>query len=189
MIDLSSYGAVESAMFFKWTIPLVGSEYISDYHTDVTIGGNLYTNIGTLLGMTGVQSELKASASQLTISLSGVPTGSVSDILTQEIKGSEVQLYRGFYNPTTHTLLDLTPADNPVSKFKGIVTNFAVSDDVDSTAGVATTTITLTCNSMVEVLQKKVSGRRTNSTDFPDENSMDRVRALANSNFNFGAPV
>lgn len=188
MINLSSYGAIESAMFFKWTVPNVGTEYISDYHTDVTIDSNVYTNIGTLMGMTGIQSELKASKSQLTIDLSGVPVNAVSDILTNEIKGSEVQLYRGFFNPTTHVLLDLTPSDNPVSKFKGIVTNFAVSDDVDASNGIATTTITLTCNSMVEVLQKKVSGRRTNSTDFSSEQSMDRVRALANSNFNFGAP-
>jgi hypothetical protein len=52
----------------------------------------------------------------------------------------------------------------------------------------ALSTITLTCASKVEILSNFTSGRRTNPADFPDEKSMDRVRALANSNFNFGAP-
>lgn len=187
MINLSSYGAVESAMFFKWEVPNELPVYLSDYHTDVTIGGNLYTNLGTFLGVTAPTSELKASRSQIVVSLSGIPTGAVTNILTQEIKGSSVQLFRGFFNPTTHALLDLSPSSNPVSQFKGIVTNYAVSDEYDNIDGTATTTISLTCNSMVEVLEKKVSGRRTNSNDFADK-SMDRVRALATSNFNFGAP-
>jgi len=187
MIDLSSYATIESALFLKWEVPNETPAYLSDYHTDVTIDGNIYTNIGTFLGATAPQSELKASRSQLTISLSGIPTGSVQDILTQEIKGSSVQLFRGFFNASTHALLDLSPSDNPVSQFKGVVTNYAVSDNYDNVAGTATTTISLTCNSIVEVLQKKVSGRRTNQNDF-DDNSMDRVQALANSPFNFGAP-
>lgn len=188
MIDLSSYGAVESAMFLKWLVPGEPAAYISDYHSNVTIEGNIYTNIGTFLGVTAPTNELKASRSQLVISLSGIPVGAVTDILVKEIKGSQIQLFRGFFNPTTHQLLDLTPNLNPVSQFKGIVTNYAVSDEYDNIEGTSTTTISLTCNSLVEVLQKKVSGRRTNPGDFGTEKSMDRVRSLASSNFNFGVP-
>lgn len=188
MIDLSNYGAVESAFFFKWAVPGQPVEYLSDYNTPIVIDGHTYTSIGTLLGISQATSELKAARSQLTITLSGVPTNSVYDILTNEIKGSRVEIFRGFFNPTTHQLLDLSPNTNPVSKFKGVVTNFGVSDDVDNLAGFATTSITLQCSSIVEILEKKVSGRRTNSVDFEGDNSMDRVRALSKSNFNFGAP-
>lgn len=188
MINLSAYGSVETAIFLKWTVPGEDTLYLSDYHTDVTIGGNVYTNIGTLLDVGAPTSELKASKSQFTFTLSGVPVNSVADTLGSAIKGSTVEIYRGFFNPSSHSLLNLSPADNPVSKFKGIVTNYAISDEYDNVDGTATTTISLTCNSQVEILEKKVSGRRTNPTDFGDEKSMDRVRALASSNFNFGAP-
>lgn len=187
MIDLSSYGSVTSALFVKWDIPDFEIAYISDYSSSVTFGGNTYTNIGRLLGITAVSSELKASPNELSISLSGIPTDSVSNVLTKEIKGSTVEIYRGFFNASTGTLLSL--GSNPILKFKGIVTNYDVSDDVDIAAQIATTTITLACASDVEVLSNKVSGRRTNPVDFPDEDSMNRVTALANSNFNFGAPA
>jgi len=187
MIDLSSHHAIESAMFLKWEIPSFSSSYLSDYHTDVTIDGNVYSNIGNLLSISATSSELKASPSQLTISLSGIPNNSISNLLNNEIKGSDITLHRGMYNPVTHALL-ATGGDNPVMKYKGIVTNYAITDDVDPYTGIASTTITLTCNSMVEVLSKMVNGRRTNPVDFPDDSSMSRVQALANSNYNFGAP-
>lgn len=188
MIDLSSNVSVESAVFLKWDIPNFEVAYISDYHTDITIDSQVYTNAGKLLSISAINNELKASPSELSIALSGIPTGSVSNIMTKEIKGSTIEIYRGFFNPTTHALLSLTPNDNPVMKFKGVVTNFSVGDDIDVISGVATTTIVLTCNSVVEILSNKVSGRRTNPRDFPSESSMNRVIALSNSNFQFGAP-
>jgi len=186
MIDLSASVAVESAMFLKWEIPVAGTEYLSDYNTDITIDGDLYTSIGNLLSISNVQHEIKASKSQLSIGLSGIPAGAISQILDNEIKGSNVQLFRGFFNPSTHALLDLSPSDNPVNKFKGIVTNYSIEDDVDPVTLTATSTITLTCNSIVEVIKKQVSGRRTNTQDFEGENSMDRVAVLSRSNFQFG---
>lgn len=188
MIDLRNKLAIESAIFIKWAIPGFSTAYLSDYNTPVTFGGNTYTNIGNLMAVSGVTSELKASNSELSISLSGVPTGSISNILNNDIKGSTIEIYRGIFDPVTHVLMDLSPSTNPLLKFKGIVTNYALSDDVDTDALVATTNITLTCNSIVEVLSKKVNGRRTNPRDFPTESSMSRVQALSNSNFQFGAP-
>jgi hypothetical protein len=187
MIDFRSYTSLESAVFIKWTIPNFETAYLSDYNTPITFGGNTYTNIGKLLSIGGFVSELKTSPSEISIGLSGIPTNSMTDILTKEIKGSNIEIYRGFFNPSTHALLTLA-GGNPILKYKGIVTNYDVSDDIDVTTLTATTSITLTCSSIVEVLSKKISGRRTNPSDFPNESSMNRVRALANSNFNFGAP-
>ena len=188
MIDFTDTRSIESSLFIKWDIPGYQVAYISDYHTAVSIDGNLYTNAGKLLSVGEITSELKASASELTITLSGIPAGSISDVLTYDIKGSSIEIYRGFFNPVTHALLDLTPTANPTLKFKGIVTNYGISDDVDIVSGVAVTTISLNCNSIVEVLSNKVTGRRTNQVDFPGESSMNRVLALSKSNFQFGAP-
>ncbi len=187
MIDLRSYASLESAIFVKWEVPNFSTAYVSDYHIPFTFGGNTYTNIGTLLSVSSLTSELKPSKGEITISLSGVPTSSVSTILAQEIKGSTISVYRGYFNALTHQPLDFG-SGNTQLHFKGIVTNYTISDDIDHGAGVATSVITLTCNSAVETLSYKVSGRRTNSTDFPTTQDMSRVQALANSNFNFGAP-
>lgn len=187
MIDLRSYASLESALLLKWEVPNFSTAYLSDYNTPLSFNGNTYTNIGTLLSVSSLTSELKPSKGEITISLSGVPSGSISTILNQEIKGSNIWIYRGYYNSQTHQPLSLS-GGNTQLHFKGIVTNYSISDDIDLGAGIATSTITLTCNSAVEILSSKISGRRTNQADFPGTQDMARVQALANSNFNFGAP-
>ena len=172
MIDLSSYHGVETAMFVKWVIPDHGTEAISDYSSSVTFDSTTYTSIGNLLNISQTVNELQASPSKLTITLSGIPSSEVSTLLDNDIKGSTIEVYRGLFD-TTGTLLTLP--SNPTMKFKGIVTNYGISDAVNNTTRTAETIITLNCNSIVELLSKKVSGRRTNPNDFSDENSMDRV--------------
>jgi hypothetical protein len=186
MINLSARTSIEYATLLKWVIPNFDTAYLTDYSSSIVYNSNTYQNIGKFLSVSGTSSELKTTPSELSIALSGIPSGSISDILNQEIKGSQIEIYRAFYDPTTHALLSIADG-NPSLRFKGIVTNYSISDDVDTGALIATTMITLTCNSIVEVLTKKVSGRRTNSADFPNESSMNRVQALSNSNFNFGA--
>lgn len=187
MINLSGYSAIETAVFLRWEVPNFSTAYVSDYNVPVTIDGNVYTNIGNLLSITSIPSELKPSKGELTINLSGVPTNSIPDILNQEIKGSKIWIYRGYYDAITHQPINFGSGDNIVLQFKGIVTNYSISDNIEEN-GIATSTIVLTCNSAVELLSNKYNGRRTNQTDFPDTQDMARVQALANSNFNFGAP-
>lgn len=190
-IDLRSYDAICTANLIKWIIPNFDTALLTDFRYPVTLNDEEYINIGNLLNISGATSELKASANQISITLSGIPTGSISDILNQEIKGSEIYIIRAFFNPITYDYIDIDPGvgENGVQLvFKGIVTNYDISDDVDALAKTATSSIVLTCASVVEVLTNKVSGRRTNNADFPGESSMSRVQALSNSNFNFGAP-
>jgi len=187
MIDLRSYSSLESAIILKWAIPNFSTAYVSDYNVPLTFDGQTYTNIGNLLSVSSIPSELRPSNSELSVELSGVPTNSITDILNEEIKGSNIWIYRAYFNADTHEALSIG-ASNTQLHFKGIVTNYSISDDIASGANIATSTITLACNSPVEILSNKVSGRRTNQTDFPGVQDMSRVQALANSNFNFGAP-
>lgn len=189
-VNLSSLSAVETALFIKWVIPNFETAYLSDYNRSITFGGGTYLNIGKLLSVSSTVSELKASAGEVVIGLSGIPANSISDLLNRQIKGSTLEIRRGFFNPSTGALLttDMLSISNPVLKFKGIVTNYEISDAFDADTGTFLTTMSLTCSSQVEVLSNKVSGRRTNPVDFTTDNSMKRVQALSNSNFNFGAP-
>lgn len=189
MINLSSYKNLAIATSVKWEIPNFSTAYITDSHFALSLDGNTYTNIGSLLNISDATSDLKPTASDLTVSFSGIPNNNISIILAQQIKGSIITIYRSFYDSNTNQPLDLDPGPgvgNVLMKFKGIVTNFSISDSIDMSTMQSLSTITITCNSMVEVLLNKVSGRKTNNTDFTDS-SMSRVQALSFSNFNFGA--
>lgn len=146
-----------------------------------------YTGLGRLVNITSSRSELKANESQVSITLSGVPSTSIAEILNSKIKGSKVNVYRALYDQSNQILqID----NNPVGRFFGIVTNFNLDETYDIEKKSSTNTITLTCSSWIDMLKYKVTGRRTNPFDqqnlYPGDTSMDRVPNLTGSNYNFG---
>jgi hypothetical protein len=184
-IDLSSYRSIQTNLFVKLIIPGYATLTFSDYHRNYTIDGTSYTGLGQLLAVGNTDDNLRATPSELSISISGIPSGNVTDIINNRIKGSECKVYRGFFNVDTGALLSI--AGNPAGKFQGIVSNYDVSDDLDMGSDTGTVTLTLVVTSVVELLQNKINGRRTNTQDFPN-GDMARVLPLQKSNFNFGAP-
>ncbi len=189
-LNLSSYSAVQNNTFVRIDVPGYQVLRFSDYHKEYSINSESYDNLGNLLSITNTSSELRASPEQVTLAISGISTPSVSTILGTKLKGSDVQIYRALFDPTTGALLSVS--SNPTIKFRGVVSNFSIEDELLEGAQEGTVQLVLECSSVVELLTNKVVGRRTNPIDqkalFPGDTSFDRVPALAKSNFNFGAP-
>jgi hypothetical protein len=184
-IDLSNYQGIQTNLFVNLKLPS-GRLKFSDYHKEFDVLGIPYQPLGELLSVTTSTDDLRATPKDITMTISGIPTGNVDDVLDERIKGSFVTIYRGFFDAETAQLLNI--ADNPAGKFQGIVSNFQINDDIGMGDDTGTFTIVFTITSIVELLNNKVNGRRTNPVDFPAQQLMSRVGALAKSNFNFGAP-
>jgi hypothetical protein len=199
--DLTSYKAIESGLFVRLTVgeyrqvsgdsPTSTVLRFSDYARTVTVNGESYQGIGRLLGITASRSELRTSSDTITVSLSGIPNTSLTEIINSKIKGSRIEVRRVLFNPTTGAQLSI--AGNPVGRFFGVVNNYSLDETYDYSTRSSTNTVSLVCNSQVSVLGNKVTGRRTNPRDqksfYPNDLSMDRVPNLAGANFNFGAPI
>lgn len=188
-IDLSSYNAIQTNLFVRLDIPGYQVLKFSDLAYSYTVNSESYTSLGQLLSITDSTSELRATEQEVSVGISGIPSQNITDILGHRVKGSDIKIYRGFFNPDSGQLLSIT--GNPALKFQGIVSNFDINDELDMGSQTGTITLTLTCTSIVSLLVNKTTGRRTNPLDmkqfYPTDVSMDRVPALANSNFNFGA--
>lgn len=189
-IDLSSYGAVETALFVKIVVPDYATLLFSDYSREITIGEDVYSGLGKLVAITDSQSEIRASGNQLTITMVGIQDVDIPGIINSKLKGSRVEIRRAFFDVNTGAVLDIP--GNPAGRFFGLVNNYSLEEDFPMGADTTMNTIQIICTSSVEILNNKYSGRRTNPVDqkefYPTDTSMDRVPALANSNFNFGAP-
>lgn len=187
-LDLSSYKQIQTNLFVKVVIPGYQTIAFSDYHKVYTFGSVSYTGVGELLSVSNTTSSLRATPEELSITISGIPTGNISDFVDQTVRGSQCDVHRGFFDATTGELLPIS--GNPAGKFLGVLNNFAITNDQNDN-GEGTVTITFTCTSVVDQLNNKISGRATNPVDqkalYPADISMDRVPALAKSNFNFGA--
>jgi hypothetical protein len=190
-VDLSAYRAVQPALFVRLDIQDYDVLRFSDFNRPYNLDGELYSNLGSLLSVGTSASELRASATELNIVISGIPAGTVSEILDNNPKGSAIQIKRAFFSPTTGEILPVT--GNPATKFIGVVSNYAMDEDWDFRGQQSTFTISLICSSVLSVLQNKVVGRRTNPYDeekfYPGDMGMSRVPTVANTNFQFGAPA
>ncbi len=189
VLDLNSYYSIQSNLFVKVT--LSGSTLLfSDKLESTVIAGDTYVGLGKLLAISGSNSELRSSGQELTISISGVPDSSITDIINSEIKGSAVIVRRGLFNASSGAFLSAVTG-NPVIRFTGYVNNLSFEEDYDIDTKTSSNTMILSCASNVDILNNKVQGRKTNSESqrkyFPTDLSMERVSALESSYFDFGA--
>jgi len=190
-INLSSYKNVETGMFVSMVVPNYGTLKFSDQFREIVIDGITYLPLGNLLGVSDTNSELVNSSGEVTLTISGIPNSSISEIVNNKIKGSKIKIWRAFFDATTKQLLNIT--GNPVGRFQGIVTNYSLEEDYSPGSSDMRNTILLICTNNVAVLSTKITGRRTNYADhralYATDPSMDRVSKLATTNFNFGSPV
>jgi len=200
MVDLSSYKSVETGLFARLEIENYratsgGASSLqvltfSDYYREVEVNGDTYLPLGKLVNIGNTDSEIRSTGSGLKISLSGIPDSSLQEILYSDIKGSKVSVYRGFFEPNTGDILNIT--GNPAGRFFGYVNNYSIEEDLEVEELSGTHIITLECSSYINLLKSYVSGRRTNPVDqkelYPGDTSFDRVPNLVGGNYNFGAP-
>lgn len=201
-LSLTSYKSIESNLFVKIEVeyykanpaatPAAYDLLFSDRPQTTVINGDTYVGLGKLLSITNTSSELRVSKSDLTITISGVPNTSISEIINSKIKGSKITVTRGLFNSSTGQFLS-SVSGNPVTRFKGFVNNLALDEDYDADNRKSSNTLVLTCSSAVSILENKISGRKTNSSSmrkfYSGDSSMDRVTNLENSYFDFGAKL
>jgi hypothetical protein len=191
-LDLSSYNSIYTAYFVKIDIPdyevLRMSTHFKPYTlTELDNNNYEYTNLGDLISISDSSASIRVNPEQITVTLAGIPTSSVSIITEQAIKGSRIEV-RKIYMTDSYQIID-----NPIIKFRGIVENYNISEQYpEDQSTIATVTIGLICSTLFDLYENKLAGRRTNPLDmksyYPTDLSMDRVPTVTGANYNFGAP-
>ena len=154
--------------------------FSSSYQSE-TIDGQTYTPLGGLLGIGIQQRDIRVTSADTSISLSGIDGNNMAVVLGSKIRGSEVEIIRGFYN--NNYILS-----NTAQRFTGIVTSYNISEERQDNDD--NFTITLNASSFKSVLENRIAGRKTNSESWkefnPTDTSMDRVPSIADKQFDFG---
>ena len=161
--------------------------YISSNWKPITVGGNDYTELGAFLSVSNIDDNLKYNANDLSLTLSGIPSGQdyLRQILENPVKGGNVTLKRAFVNPDTMEL-----QSGVYTRFKGVITNYKVDETVNILSKQMDYAVTVTLASQLTVLSEKITGQRTNPEDrnrlYPNDKSFDRIPILFNTSFDFG---
>ena len=161
--------------------------YISGAYKPVTFDGNTYTELGSFLSISDIAEDIKTTNGDITVALSGIPSEQdyIALVLGTKIKGGNIKIYRAFFDDDGGFT-----TSNVFQRYSGVITNFAISEEVDVLAGKNTNTVGITCASINTVLKQRITGQRTNEVDrnrfFAGDTTFNRCKDLHNMNFDFG---
>ncbi len=156
----------------------------------ITVNSITFIGLGSLLGIGEIQQDIKASSYDLKLMLTGIDPDNIALILGSDIKGSTVEIWRGFLDSNNQIIT--TPTQQFFKRYQGIVSNFAINEEFNEQLRTRIATAVASCSSMRFVLENRVTGIRTNKGSwqffYPSDTSMDRVPVIASTYFDFGKP-
>ena len=157
--------------------------YVSNSWKTITYGGNDYTELGAFLNIGQFQEDIKTTNGDLNMVLTGIPAGNVQTVLTNQVKGGAVTIFRAFFD-------DNYAVTNVYPRYKGVITNYSITEDVNIENGDITNSVGISVASINTILENRVNGQRTAPADrkrlFPGDNTFDRVPVINNTSFDFG---
>lgn len=188
MAALSS-SSIRNAEFVKLTLPSATYTFCNAAGP-VTVSGMTFTNLGSLLSLSDIKRDIKATSTDLSVTLVGIDGTNIAIVLGADIKGSKIEVWRGFLDSDNQIIT--TPTLQFFKRYTGLVSNYSISEDWNEEARVRTASISLSCSSFRAILQSRVGGVKTTpkiwQTFYPGDTSMDRVPSIAGTYFDFGAP-
>jgi len=156
----------------------------------ITVSGITFANLGALLSVGDVQRDIKATSDDMTIQLTGIDPANIGIILGNDIKGSLVEVWRGFFDANNQIIT--TPTTQFFKRYQGIISGVSITEDFNSELRQRIATCSIACSSMRRVLENRLSGVKTNKSNwqfiYSGDTSMNRVSEISNTYFDFGAP-
>lgn len=155
----------------------------------ITVNGITFIGLGSFLQLGDVQRDIKATSDDLTLQLTGIDPVNVGIVLSADIKGSLIEVWRGFLNDNNQ----IATIDGQLQFFKryqGIINSSSITENFLEEARTRVATCTVSCASFRTVLQNRIAGVKTNPINwklmYPNDTSMDRVPAIVAQYFDFG---
>ena len=182
---------INHAEFVRLTVGTAATVYtFCNAAAPITVSGITFTNLGALLNVGDVQRDIKATSDDMTISLTGIDSANVALILSSDIKGSLVEVWRGFFDSNNQIIT--TPTTQFFKRYQGIINSVSITEDFNSEARTRIATCSISCSSMRRILENRLSGVKTNQSNwqfiYAGDTSMNRVSEISNTFFDFGSP-
>lgn len=156
----------------------------------IIVNGITFSGLGSLLAIGDIKREMKATSADLSISLTGIESTNVAIILSADIKGSKVEVWRGFFDSNNQIIT--TPSQQFFKRYQGYVSNFSITEDWNQNLRSRVATCGISCASFRTILENRIAGITTNpvvwKNFYSGDVSMDRVPVIASTYFDFGKP-
>ena len=193
VINAVTSPSIQHSEFVRLTLGKPGSQTIYTFcnaASPITVGGITFTNLGSLLMVGDVQRDMKATSDDMVISMTGIDPTNVAIILSSDIKGSLIEVWRGFFDSNNQIIT--TPTTQFFKRYQGIINNVSITEDFNTELRQRIATCSISCSSMRRILENRISGVKTNKNSwqflYGADTSMNPVEEISVTYFDFGSP-
>lgn len=148
-----------------------------------------FDGLGVLVKIGDVQRDIKSTANETTITLVGLDTALLGWVLSQEIKGSQIEMWHGFFN-VDGSLITTGGTGGLYQFFNGYINSFSITEQWMEEIRQYVGTIGVSASSIQIILQNRTAGRYTNDNAWQffnnGDTSMNRVAFIETINYAFG---
>jgi len=189
---LENTNNIRFADFVRVVTPTATYSFATTPTALAVTGLGTFDGLGALVGIGDVQRDIKSTANQTSVTLVGIDTALLGWVLGHEIKGSQITMWKGFFN-TDGNLITGGGTGGLYQYFYGYINNFSIGEQWMEDARMYVGTINITASSIQIILQNRVAGRFTNDQSWkfynPTDTSMARVGFVSTIYYPFGKEV
>ena len=148
-----------------------------------------FTALGQLVKVGNATRDIKSTANETTVTLTGIDPVMLGLVLGTEIKGAQLEMWHGFFD-SSGQLLTNGGTGGLYQFFNGYINSFGISEQWYEEIRGYIGTITISASSIQLILQNRLAGRYTNNNSWqfyaPTDTSMNRVAFIQTINYAFG---
>lgn len=145
--------------------------------------------VGSLVKIGDAARDIKSTANETTVTLVGLDTALLGWVLSQNVKGSEIEMWHGFFDQDNN-LITTGGTGGLYKFFTGYINSFQISEQWMEEARQYVGTITVSAASIQIILQNRTAGRYTNNNAWQffnsGDTSMNRISYIQTINYAFG---
>jgi len=157
--------------------------------TVAAVDAQPFSALGLLIKVGDATRDIKSTANETTFTIVGIDTAMLGFVLGQQIKGAQVEAWKGFFD-IDGNLLTTGGSGGLYQFFNGYISSFSISEQWLEEAREFVGVISMSASSIQLILQNRVAGRYTNNNSWqffaPSDTSMNRVSFISTINYQFG---
>jgi hypothetical protein len=148
-----------------------------------------FAGVGQLVQVGNASRDIKSTANETTFTLVGIDTAMLGWVLSQEVKGSKIEAWHGFFD-VNGALITTGGTGGLYKFFTGYINSFSINEQWMEEARMFVGLIQVSASSIQLILKNRLAGRYTNDNNWqffsPGDTSMDRVAFISTINYQFG---
>lgn len=150
-----------------------------------------FDGLGVLVQIGEVQRDIKSTANETSVTLVGLDTALLGWVLGHEIKGSQIEMWHGFFNTEGALITGGGSSGSGLYQyFNGYINSFSITEQWMEEVRQYVGLINVNASSIQIILQNRTAGRYTNDNAWqffnPGDTSMNRVAFIETINYFFG---